>query len=89
MNDDQDLGEVVALALNMLPDEMTADEVAALVLTMINGYLGDKSMIGVGILLSSAVTFAQEKGYQNDGIARLLVATAAMLIDRNDGDTLH
>ena len=89
MNDDQDLGEVVALALNMLPDEMTADEVAALVLTMINGYLGDKSMIGVGVLLSAAVTFAQEKGYQNDNIARLLVATAAMLIDRNDGDTLH
>jgi hypothetical protein len=73
----------------MLPDEMTADEVAALVLTMINGYLGDKSMIGVGVLLSAAVTFAQEKGYQNDNIARLLVATAAMLIDRNDGDTLH
>jgi hypothetical protein len=89
LNDDQDLGEVVALALNMLPDEMTADEVAALVLTMINGYLGDKSMIGVGVLLSAAVTFAQEKGYQNDNIARLLVATAAMLIDRNDGDTLH
>jgi hypothetical protein len=89
LNDEQDLGEVVALALNMLPEEMTADEVTALVLTMVNGYLGNKTIIGVGVLLSAAVTFAQEKGYRNENIAKLLVATAAMLIDRNDGDTVH
>ena len=89
MNDEQDLGEVVALALNMLPEEMTADEVTALVLTMVNGYLGNKTIIGVGVLLSAAVTFAQEKGYQNVNIAKLLVATAAMITDRNEGDPVH
>ncbi len=84
-----ELEQLIAMALNMLPMALSKNELAVVIMTIVDWHVGKDSPTGVGVFLTAAVTFAQDRGYRNEDIARILRATAAAAPQSDDGDTVH
>jgi hypothetical protein len=80
---DKDTGTMVGEAMDLMPDEMTADEVAATILLIVHSYLGHDKAESIGLLLSSFITYASTQGL-NDSKISLMLRLAATSIDAGD-----
>ena len=92
MNDKKrvdELEQLIAMALNMLPMALSKNELAVVIMTIVDWHVGKDSKAGIGVFLTAVVTFAQDRGYRNEDIARILYETAAAAPQSDDGDTVH
>jgi hypothetical protein len=80
---DKDTGVMVGEAMALMPDEMTADEVAATILVIVDSYLGDNKVESIGLLLSAFITYASTQGL-NDSKISLMLRLAAASMDAGD-----
>jgi hypothetical protein len=80
---DKDTGVMVGEAMALMPDEMTADEVAATILVIVDSYLGDNKAESIGLLLSAFITYASTQGL-NDSKISLMLRLAAASMDAGD-----
>lgn len=81
MTDDVRTGKMVQEALKKLPPEMDSDQLSALLLTLVDGYVGPKVADGVSILITSTIVYARARGISDHRIAVLLIASAHSLAD--------
>jgi len=80
---DKDTGIMVGEAMNLMPDEMTADEVAATILLIVDSYVGHDKVASIGLLLSAFITYASTQGL-NDSKISLMLRLTATSIDAGD-----
>jgi len=81
MTDDTLAGKMVQAALKKLPPEMDSEQLSALLLTVVDGYVGPKISDGVSILITSAIVYARARGVSDERVAILLIASAHALAD--------
>ena len=83
MSEAKDTGMMVSEAMALMPEEMTADEVAATVMLIVDSYLGDDKAASIGLLLSAFLTYASTKGVEGSRIS-LMLRLAAASVDAGD-----
>ncbi len=83
MSKTEDVGMMVGEAMALMPEEMTADEVAATVMLIVDSYLGDDKAASIGLLLSTFLTYASTKGVEGSKIS-LMLRLAAASVDAGD-----
>ena len=83
MSETKDTGIMVGEAMALMPDEMTADEVAATILLIVDSYLGHDKAASIGLLLSAFITYASTQGL-NDSKISLMLRLTATSIDAGD-----
>jgi hypothetical protein len=83
LSKDKDVIDKVQQAFDLMPDEMTIDEVASTVLMIVDGYLGNDKASSVSLLLSVFVTYASGKGLDDSKIS-LMLRLAAASVDAGD-----
>ena len=91
MTNDTLAGKMVQEALKKLPPEMDSEQLSALLLTLVDGYVGPKIADGVSILITSAIVYARARGVRDDRLAILLIASAHALSESNptNSDKVH
>jgi len=90
MTDDKLAGRMVQEALKRLPPEMDSDQLSALLLTLVDGYVGPKISDGISILITSIIVYARARGVSDDKIAVILRASAhALADDRTRNEQVH
>lgn len=80
----------VEKAMKALPDKLDTDELAALLLTIIDRYMGMRRVSeGISLLLTSAVVYARASGVKDEKLATLLVACAIDISGRQPSEKVH
>lgn len=84
------LGLVIEKALKGLPQQMDTDELAALLLTIIDRYVGMQRVSeGISLLLTSAVVYARATGISDKKMAALLLACALDISGNETTNKVH
>ena len=84
------LGLVIEKALKGLPNQLDTDELSALLLTIIDRYVGTHRVSeGISLLLTSAVVYARASGIADKKLATLLHACALDLSGREPSEKVH
>ena len=89
MNETKDTGIMVGEAMNLMPDEMTADEVAATILLIVDSYVGHDKAASIGLLLSAFITYASTKGLDDSKISLMLRLSASALDAGDHAPVMH
>ena len=84
------LGLVIEKALKGLPHQMDTDELSALLLTIIDRYVGTHRVSeGIALLLTSAVVYARASGIADKKLAALLHACALDISNNDPSNKVH
>lgn len=87
---DELMGMAVEKAMKALPNTMDTDELSALLLTIIDRYVGMRRVSeGIALLLTSAVVYARASGVKDEKLATLLVACAIDISGRQPSEKVH
>jgi hypothetical protein len=86
---DKGAGTMVREALDLMPEEMTIGEVAATVLMIVDGYLGNDKAASISLLLSAFITYASTQGLDDSKISMMLRLTAASMDAGNHHPVMH
>ena len=86
---DKSAGTMVRDALEMMPEEMTIQEVAAMILMIVDGYVGHDKAASISLLLSAFITYASTKGLDDSKISMMLRLSASALDAGDHVQAMH
>jgi hypothetical protein len=86
---DKSAGTMVREALDLMPEEMTIEEVAATILLIVDSYVGHDKAACISLLLSAFITYASTKGLDDSKISMMLRLSASALDAGDHAPVMH
>jgi hypothetical protein len=79
MTSREDKPKMIEAAVDCLPDNMQTDELSALLLTILDAYMGDDKTVALSLLLTTAMVYARSIGMPDKRMAKVLRSAAEHL----------
>jgi hypothetical protein len=89
MTSREDKPKMIEAALECLPEDMKPDELSALLLTIVDAYMGDDRSVALSLLLTTTMVYARSIGMPDKRMAIVLRSAAEHLEEPETKKKVH
>ncbi len=89
MTSHEEKTKMVEAAFECLPDDMKPDELSALLLTVVDAYMGDDRSVALSLLLTTTMVYARSIGMPDKKMAIVLRGAAEHLEEPETKKKVH
>lgn len=82
-------GSAVEEVVALLPEELEPQYLAALIMTLVDNFMGDKPSAAMGLLISTTITYARTIGTSDEKTASVLRSVADDLVKEHQSKKVH